>query len=905
MRTKKSFFVAKINENTDIYAGYSWSTGTMEKIENNFISSTFEIDVRSHSRFISNNSYKYATETTIYFLNANKKVITSKTISGCAINERIPKNIAYIAVEIMFSVSYTGFDNFSYNKLKEVNPHYKNLKKHYKKESNQQFFRESLDGKITLWGSDYTYINQMSIEDKLAFYIYSDDLQYMQMEFTKTDCKFDHFRSYVELKLNPIDKYTNIINAYEKKYDLLKLPTPKSFVTLTKRAITQIYVQGESVITNYGGGTYWEDEVTEAVDDQDALLNKYHFAKGSQFFEISLSGFNYDINAVYVCVAGQRIWNGVSTRIDANGKKYKFPCSIVFTKIGSAGEEIYYSLVDVPRNVVRMSDGKSQGYNSSGSQEDGYTYYYLYDTYKIEIYTGNNGTGTKIYESEYLFGNDSNFIIKQGSSLYKMVKISQQAPSKEPEPSSFFLGEQIITYQLWGRLLCDAEDENLYDLPYDDFATQRANFRKCIGLQFSDNDNNKLVYFQQSTETQSEPTPYGVNEFSEYFIAPVINGYWSQRLFPYPLARNTWGNSSLWIGFDEDSQLASLYGFENYVKQFYKPIQHHDMMEVGGIIKVLLKQIDPSVTFESTPEYSTFLYGNPNDKGFSYGANNLSIYITQKSNILKGEYDQAAQKAEITFKQLMEMMRDCFKCYWFIDSENRFRIEHIRFFINGLSYDAATVQLLDLTTKLDKFNKKPTLYAQQEISYAKSDLNSRYEFAWADDVTTAMGGGFIVDVKSNLIEASKIENINISSFCSDVDFMMFAPDKFSQDGFALLVTKDNAVPIIYDELYDQRNTLAPVRLFVQNYYASFISLFSNYLYDMPALNISTSIDRGQSRYQVKNVKRCMEHIIEFQSNIEHDIHKLIKTEIGNGYVEDISIDVDTDLAKATLTYEPK
>jgi hypothetical protein len=109
MRTKKSFFVAKINENTDIYAGYSWSTGTMEKIENNFISSTFEIDVRNHSRFISNNSYKYATETTIYFLNANKKVITSKTISGCAINERIPINIAYIAVEMMFSADIRKF----------------------------------------------------------------------------------------------------------------------------------------------------------------------------------------------------------------------------------------------------------------------------------------------------------------------------------------------------------------------------------------------------------------------------------------------------------------------------------------------------------------------------------------------------------------------------------------------------------------------------------------------------------------------------------------------------------------------------------------------------------------------------------------------------------------------------
>lgn len=902
---KNSFYVAKLNESTDIYAGYSWSTGKIEKTNDLTLSSSYEIDVRGHSRFISDNKYKDPVNTTVYFLDENKKVITSSLITGCALNERIPDGIAYVAVQIKFKTDGQGWDTYQYTKLKKVTPHYSNLVKQFSKESNQLFFRETLDGKIVLWNFDYLYIRKMSVEDKLAFYTYKNDLLFSQAEFTKTDCKFDHYKGSVELNLSPTDKYTNILNSYEKKYDLLKLATPKTSVAITKRAVVQIYVQGDDVITNYAGGTHWEDEVTEAIDNQSDLQDKYYFAKGPQFSEISLVGFNYDINSVYKCVAGQRIWNGTSTRIDANGKKYKFPCSIVFTKVGSAGQEIFYSLSDVPLDVVKLSDGKSYGFRYEGNQEDGYTYYYMYDTYRIEIYTGNNGTGTKIYQSECVFGNDSDFIIKQGSGLYKMVKISQPTPYKEPDPASFFLGEQLLVYQLWGRLLCDVEKSTdgtaTYELPYDDFATQRANLKRCIGLTFSDTGDS-LIHFKQSVQTQSDPTPYGLDEYGAYFVAPTFTGNWSQRLFPYPLARSTWGNSSLWVSFEEDANMSSQYGLENLMKHYYKSIQQRDMIEIGGAIKVLLKEIDPTITFDSTPEYSAFLYDKYTYS--NYGANDLSIYITQKSNILKGEYDQAAQKAEITFKQLMDMLRDCFKCYWYIDSNNRFRIEHIRYFMQGLTYGAAGLQL-DLTDKNDKFNKKAVLYAQQEISYTKSNLNSRYEFAWADDATAAMGGGFTADINSNMVEADKVESINIESFSSDIDFMMFAPDRFSQDGFALVIAKNGVVPIVYDEIYDQRDLLAPMRLFVQNYHASFISLFSNYLYDMPAYNVNASIDRDISRYTVKGIKRSMEHSIEFQSELGvEDVYELIRTDIGNGHIETASVNIDTSLTKVTLSYEP-
>lgn len=92
---------------------------------------------------------------------------------------------------------------------------------------------------------------------------------------------------------------------------------------------------------------------------------------------------------------------------------------------------------------------------------------------------------------------------------------------------------------------------------------------------------------------------------------------------------------------------------------------------------------------------------------------------------------------------------------------------------------------LDFTKLTDQFNKKLSSYFQSEVEFEKSDLNQRYEFAWMDDVTDLFGS-VTIDVKSNYIQKDKTEEINIGQFSSDVDYMLFNPTNFSEDGFALL-----------------------------------------------------------------------------------------------------------------------
>ena len=91
--------------------------------------------------------------------------------------------------------------------LHEVYPYYKQLKKKLKKENNQMFFRESLDGKINLFGQDYLLVKNASIESTIYFYVYRGQTLFASASFNKSDCKFDHFKKNVELKLKYNDKY--------------------------------------------------------------------------------------------------------------------------------------------------------------------------------------------------------------------------------------------------------------------------------------------------------------------------------------------------------------------------------------------------------------------------------------------------------------------------------------------------------------------------------------------------------------------------------------------------------------------------------------------------------------------------------------------------------------------------
>lgn len=720
----------------------------------------------------------------------------------------------------------------------EITPHYKELSKKYTKESGQEFFRESLDGKINLFGQDYELINNSNLEDQLIFIVNKYNrtsgkwVEYYKGEFNKTDCKLDYDKKKCELKTTAIDDYNEVMNKYENTYDLIKLAPAITHINLHKRSLMQVYVRGANSISNFFGGIYWEDDVNEAIDDHNTLINKYYFSYITSGNEFYVSGSKISgINGVYAGTDGYwSCWNG-------------------YTAYADNIEEI-----TIGDNVIRAFTLKIKR-NSDNTV--------LYQSTQIQM------TNRKEYD----------------------ISITNTTTLTNPnDKSDTCTIDTVFVYDIFQRLLCDVDTvedsegiKNTYDLPLDDFVTDNRNYKKCIGLRGG--------LFFCTSRAVNEPTRYGLNDYGQYFTNQFISST-SGLGRPLPISRNSWANASLWYVYED-------FTYEFFEERLRKQYTLKDSYSIAAVIKALLNKIDPTLKHEATAEYSRFLYDTTVPLG---GMARFYVFITQKTNILKGDYDQPAQKAEISFEDLMKMLRDCFRCYWYIE-DGKFKIEHISFFMNGGSYSSNANIQLDFTKLTDQFNKKPSAYFQSEIEYDKTDLNQRYEFGWMDDVTDLFGG-VTIDVKSNYIQKDKNEEINISQFSSDIDYMLFNPSNFSEDGFALLCPIKNGsnyeLPIVETLLIDENADV--YNAIVQNWYASWAYLVRFYMYDMPADNLVCNV---LDILYANSIKMCMKHTIEIPVEEDLDELQLIKTSIGNGKIDEYSVNMNTRVAKVKLMYRPQ
>lgn len=432
------------------------------------------------------------------------------------------------------------------------------------------------------------------------------------------------------------------------------------------------------------------------------------------------------------------------------------------------------------------------------------------------------------------------------------------------------------SYNIYARYLCDVEkidDLNTYPLPADDIVDNNRNYRRAIGYAID-------VAFI-SNNFSDTPTEWGLADNGKYFAPPY--SIYGQTF--YPIARSTWRYASLWFGFYLMDWILE--------KKARKAYTLRDAFPVASCISVLLNQIAPGITHAATAEYSQFLYsGNNPISGL-----NFRLLVSQKTNIINGEYQQPAQKAPTTLQQFTNMLRDCFKCYWFIE-DGKFKIEHIQYFRNGGSYSGGAILSHDLTKELNLRNGKPWAFNTSEYSFDKVDLPERYQFEWMDDVTAAFEG-LPIQVISKYVTPGKVEEINISNFTSDIDMMLLNPGNMSSDGFALFA----AVPPTSGSqwiLPFTRQTINGVEYFLQNGYLAFINLQSPYwLYDLPARRVSIN---GSEVYAY-GIERKKKQTFSFPANDDPNPMQLIKTYIGNGQVDKLSVNLCSRNIKATLKYD--
>lgn len=599
------------------------------------------------------------------------------------------------------------------------------LAKVYSKPRDEQHYRSSLSGALKFIGSDFDYINDKPLLTEFKLYILQGHITKFAGKFSKYNCVFDPDNRSVEVKPEPLDQYTNLLKGAGKEYNLIKLLPEKSEIEIRRRPLIQLYIPGSKVVSCFVAGTYWEQEVISPVSSESDLVDKYRFALDQHINRITVTGSSTpDLAGDYDTTDGITFTSGNNTIVATKGE-FATRVGIILT--------VKYSI------------------RASGVEQ-----------YVTELYNGVPNSG-RYYEGEIVFIDPS---------------------TKEPGPLSAFNND----LKVYARYMVDVMQVlgvDTHELPSPDILADNRNYNRVVGYQMGG-----III---SRETQTDPTEYGKSDtgeyFKEYLIAPSAGGGKC-----YPVGRSGWGFASTWFAFPFGNELLEDAGTSWYTLK--------DGTRISDVIKALLKKIDPTITHEATEEYSKFLYAETNPVSFAH----FRLALTAKSNILAGEYDRPAERAPITLESIFKMLKDTCQCYWFIDENNKLRIEHISYFKRGGAYMGLNISV-DLTTLIEPRTRKPWGFAANKYEFIKADMPEQIRFSWADEVTAAFEGSPI-EIDSPLTQDGLITDINPGPFTSDIDYMLMNPQGINPDGFALMSIKSRVLESDFMEFTQENITSA-------------------------------------------------------------------------------------------------
>ena len=337
----------------------------------------------------------------------------------------------------------------------------------YERETSEQFFRASLSQSLSFIGDTYDFIMAHAFETTFTLVLQHRNADgtwsdIHTSEFTLTDCTINVDDKRVTVKPRTRDSYTEIMAGIEREYNLIELLPEITPVTIYKRPMLQIYVQGEDILSCYHGGMWWEQQV-QSEDDISTITDDYHFARTQGFRQfvltdpygvISFDPYQGIFPTTNITAYNQTLHNGTSTYLHVS---YTFD-----------------------------PDGPSWTYVCECVREA--------DDVVVWSYT------------------------KQNATAFDTSAMTYDMTSASSGTVACVVSERVI----FSRILCDAltvQGQATYPISQDDFCYDNRNYRRVVPKTLNIND---LV---TSGATQAQPTEYGLAPNGQYYVRPSDDAY--------------------------------------------------------------------------------------------------------------------------------------------------------------------------------------------------------------------------------------------------------------------------------------------------------------------------------------------------------------------------------------------
>lgn len=711
------------------------------------------------------------------------------------------------------------------------------------RESGEMFRRTKLNSEFRFVGSDYDRIFNSNLDTDFEIRVYGKEtnIQYLKQlargTFKKTDCKFDTDNKICTVKTNSADEYDKILAGLNDEFDLVGLAPVREKIKLTKRAILQIYVFHDTKISNIIGNMSYEVDVASGVEVNELttsdLTNTYNFSQvGTGGIEVYVTGMPSSLVALEGTYIGN--WNGGGTVLTQEGGTYKI---VMGNRSMAGGTWLFWEFKDGNNNPVYI-------YSEGGNR--------LVTTQPLpNQLPAQSQLNTWGYEQR-----------RSGSQSFIWQKSDAMVASVDEKT--------IFARVLLDYIPYDLAIGDVMRISAEDICATNLNYHYSMK---ADGISQLSGWIVKSTTVQDAPTKWGVNGEGKYFVQPSPISMGDNVI---PIGWNRWIPKSIWLN--------STSGLADILDLFDSEWELNDAYPLWSAIKVLLAKIDPSITFEGTSAYSQFLYGTISSSVIHGWVKQL-LYITPITNVKKTYYNQAARKGKITLKQIFDMLRATCQLYWFIDSYNRLRIEHITWFRNGGNYSQQN-PLIDLTSILSPMSRKNWSFGQNTFEYDKSALSKRYEFSWHEECSEAFDG-FPIDIKNKYASKGNTEKSQATNFISDIDLIMSAPDALGDDSFALIGTDTSKRCPIQSIGNFGMDFVAPTYKMQNPYLSFYYTELAYWLYNVSGNKATTSDYKKRNgndgKLRVYAVKRAKKQSVKFPiSPNKAGKEGLITTALGTG-----------------------